>query len=81
MPTATDADVRGAQAGAEGGQFPIDAAAYRVRSGEPPGDVLSERDRPERAFEDGIADAFPSGWPLQHAGEAHWELDGSYYLG
>jgi hypothetical protein len=42
---------------------------------------MSERDPTGRSFEGGVSDAFPSGWPLQQAGEAHWELDGSYYLG
>jgi hypothetical protein len=44
-------------------------------------DVVTQRELPEPPFEAGVSDAFPSGWPLQHVGEAHWELDGSYYLG
>ena len=44
-------------------------------------DVVTRRDPPEPPFEAGASDAFPSGWPLRHAGEAHRELDGSYYLG
>jgi hypothetical protein len=44
-------------------------------------DVVTRRDPPEPPFEAGVSDAFPSGWPLRHAGEARWELDGSYYLG
>ena len=38
-------------------------------------------DREALALLAGVSDAFSSGWPLRHAGEAHWELDGSYYLG
>ncbi len=81
MPAATESEVRGAHTGAERPHALVDAAAYRVRDGEPPVDILSERDPAEGAFEAGISDAFPGGWALQHVGEAHWELDGSYYLG
>jgi hypothetical protein len=38
-------------------------------------------DREALALLAGVSDAFSSGWPLRHAGEVRWELDGSYYLG